>query len=273
MYNFKIYKSSRPKCQQQRGVSLIELMVGVAIGLVVVGAALATLLLSRTTSGTVTDASQLQQQASYALFILGDRISSTGSLRFDTVAAGSIHYVFDSASAPYAGAAGQGAKISGTTGANHDTLITSMQHQASGENIDCLGAPLTAVTALRNDATFYVDGKALLCRPNHGDLAANLTPQQIITNVEEFKVRYGVRVGAANMQYFTATEIQAQLNPVVTWNKVALVEVCLHLKGAESNQPVITGATYTNCNGGSQNRDNYLRQIITRSFYTANSGV
>lgn len=266
MSNYKLSKFPRVSCKKQRGVSLVELMIGVAIGLVIVGAALATLVMSRTLSGTVTDVSQLQQQASYALFILGERISSTGSLRFDRVAA-SPYYVFDNTSPSYAGAAGLGAKISGTEGTT-DTVTTGMQAYASGVGLDCLGATLPP-TATRNDATFYVLNKALFCRPNHGGVI--LTPQQIITNVEEFKVRYGVRTGPrdANLQYFTANQIATP----AAWNRVALAEVCLHLKGEEGNQPVITNTFYTDCNGANQPRDRFLRLVVTRSFYTANSGL
>ena len=58
----------------QRGMSLIELMVGLAIGLLTISVALGALMVSRGVSGTVTDASQLQQQASYAFRVMGQQI-------------------------------------------------------------------------------------------------------------------------------------------------------------------------------------------------------
>lgn len=58
----------------QRGMTLIELMVGLAIGLLTISVALGALMVSRGVSGTVTDASQLQQQASYAFRVMGQQI-------------------------------------------------------------------------------------------------------------------------------------------------------------------------------------------------------
>ena len=60
----------------QSGATLIELMVGITIGLLTVAVATGALMVSRTVSGTVTDASQLQQQASYAFRVLGQQLSA-----------------------------------------------------------------------------------------------------------------------------------------------------------------------------------------------------
>ena len=66
--------------KNQRGVSLLELLVGIAIGLLVVAVAMGALMASRGLSGTVSDASTLQQQASYAFRIMGQQIRQAGGL-------------------------------------------------------------------------------------------------------------------------------------------------------------------------------------------------
>ena len=66
-------------CRQQ-GFSLVELMVGMVLGLVVMAAAGMALLASRSVAATVSDASHLQQQASYALRVIGLELRQSGSL-------------------------------------------------------------------------------------------------------------------------------------------------------------------------------------------------
>ena len=66
--------------RRQAGVTLIELMVGIAIGLMVVAVALGALMVSRGVSGTVSDASNIQQQAAYAMRVIGAQIRQAGSL-------------------------------------------------------------------------------------------------------------------------------------------------------------------------------------------------
>ncbi len=56
-----VRQRSFPRYQQ--GVTLIELMVGIALGLMVIAVAMVALMTSRSISGTVSDASAMQQQA------------------------------------------------------------------------------------------------------------------------------------------------------------------------------------------------------------------
>ena len=65
---------------RQRGVTLIELMVGIAIGLLVVAVAMGAVMVSRGVSGTVSDASGIQQQGSYVLRVIGQQLRQAGSL-------------------------------------------------------------------------------------------------------------------------------------------------------------------------------------------------
>mgnify|MGYP002145104645 CR=1 FL=1 len=65
---------------RQSGVTLIELMVGLAIGLLVVAVAMGALMVSRGISGTVSDASGIQQQGAYILRVVSQQLRQTGSL-------------------------------------------------------------------------------------------------------------------------------------------------------------------------------------------------
>lgn len=55
-------------------------MVGMAIGLLVVAVAMGALMVSRGISGTVSDASGIQQQGAYILRVIGQQLRQTGLL-------------------------------------------------------------------------------------------------------------------------------------------------------------------------------------------------
>ena len=71
---------------QENGLTLVELLVGISIGLLVIGVATGALLASRGISGTVSDATNIQQQAAYAMRVIGQQVRQSGSLHLDVPA-------------------------------------------------------------------------------------------------------------------------------------------------------------------------------------------
>ena len=69
--------------QTQRGVTLIELMVGITIGLLTVAVAMGALMIARGIWGTVSDAGTIRQQAAYAMGVIGLQLRQAGSLRLN----------------------------------------------------------------------------------------------------------------------------------------------------------------------------------------------
>ena len=67
------YQTSKnyPAPQNQRGLSLIELLVGIAISLLIIAVALGAIVASRSITGSVDDSGQLQQQASHIFRVMG----------------------------------------------------------------------------------------------------------------------------------------------------------------------------------------------------------
>ena len=66
--------------QFQQGVTLLEMLVGLIIGLLVVAVAMGALMVSRSVTGTVSDASGIQQQGSHILRVVGSQLRQAGSL-------------------------------------------------------------------------------------------------------------------------------------------------------------------------------------------------
>jgi type IV pilus assembly protein PilW len=207
----------------ERGLSLVELLIGMTLGLLVIVAAIGTLNLSRGLSAAVSDLSQLQQQGSYALHVIGMQIRQ----------AGSSEPVLDPASGRYAFETAPGS-VSGSDGPAADSL--SVAFAPSSLDLwqrDCVGAQLKE-TDRPVRATFAVDGNGQLTCAGVG------SPQGVIRNVSDFQVSYRVETGDG-MRVMDATAVQqARL-----WNRVLAVELCLDLAGIEKGPD--GAAAYRNC--------------------------
>jgi len=249
--------------QQQKtqlGVTLIEMMVGISIGLLVVAAAMGALMVSRSISGTVSDASAIQQQAGYAMRVIGNQLRQAGSLYLNpnpTNAASEnvlrAPVAFE-ASTPASGGSAlafnpaidtlSGPDSTLTVGYRRykEPVYTDSTDQALARN--CAGGPANASSDLRVESIFTLDGAALRCGGN--DTAA--APQPIVQNVADFQVRYllqdNTTPGNSKIQYVTAATVGTD------WSKVQAVQVCLVLYGHEPTD-MPTGSSYIGCNGNS----------------------
>ncbi len=241
----------------QRGVTLIELMVGIAIGLLVVAVAMAALMASRGVSGTVSDASDIQQQASYAMRVMGLQVRQAGSLylnlnsgnapavnllaapvAFETVAAASgTGNSFNPATDAVAGSAS-----SLTLGYRRykEPVFTAATDQAQMRN--CAGGPAESNTDQRLESIFQLNGTDLRCSGN----GANAQP--VVQRVANFQVRYLLQdvttaLGTPTLKYVPSTALTA-----TDWPRVQAVEVCIVLYGAEAIG-LPAGTSYTDCDG------------------------
>jgi len=204
----------------QRGVSLVELLVGIVVGLLVVTAASASLLLARGTTTTATELNQLYQQGAHALRVIGIQVRQAGARDIRADPATGHHVIADD----FPGFNAQGQAVAGADGAGDKTDQLSVSHQpASGSTArDCLGG---VVIKGHTDSTFQVVGQDLRC-------GAGATPQPMIGNVAQFQLRYRVTTPAGT-QSMTAAEVEA----VQSWQSVSAVEVCLDLQGSARDHP------------------------------------
>jgi len=195
------------------------LLVGIMVGLLVVTAACASLLLASGTTATVGELNQLYQQGAHALRIIGTQVRQAGArdLRFD---AASGRHVLDD----FPGLDAQGLAVNGTDGARDRADQFSVSHQPVSAAIarDCLGA---VVTARHTDSTFQVVGQDLRCR-------AGSTAQPMIGNVAQFQLRYRVTTPAG-----TRSLSAAEVESLQLWRAVSAIEVCLDLQGSATNHP------------------------------------
>lgn len=293
----------------QRGVTLVELMVGIAIGLLVVAVATSALMVSRGISGTVSDASGLHQQATHAMRVIGQQVRQAGSLYLNLNPTGAA--TTDPAAPVALEVVSPGADASGNTSFNptKDTLAT--QQTSDGRTILGVGyrrypEPLfdgTTISLARNcigeqggagtndkriESIFMLDNDGnLRCgdnpnsKPSLGFTSLPTSPgQPIIRNVANFRVRYLVQnlatLGAPQINYVEAASFNTS-----DLARVQGVEICLVLYGDERiNLPA--GSEYTDCDGSRvdmtaaalpANRRNRMHLMFRNVFQLRSQGL
>ena len=242
--------ASRPR--SQRGVTLIELLVGLVIGLLVVAAAMGTMMVSRGISGTVSDASNIQQQAAYAMRTIGLQLRQAGSLRLDLNPSGATEDIasaavgfeyksgdFDARKNIISGIdAPTGAEFKFTTGYHNYKEALHGKTADESQARDCLGQQ-PSDTLIENNFVLKTATNELHCA------GSDKVAQPIIDKVATFQVRYLVQESpAGDPQIKYASAITVGKN----WRQVQAVEVCLVLYG---NEPIDlpAGSSYTDCDG------------------------
>lgn len=273
------------KSMTQKGVTLIELMVGITIGLLVVATATGALMASRGISSTVSEASNLQQQASHAFRVIGQQIRQAGSIQLDLNPNIAQISTTDSNTAmiPVAfdppdptGARPPFNRASSTLSGSTDPSITTgyqnyFEYTTTSTSTsllrDCLGQnPATASSgtlAATPMLTSRFERKAstneLVCTSTGSN-----TSQAIIGNLTDMTVRYLEQSNSgSNMRYLAAGEID-------NWNRIYAVEICLELSGTEKIST--PDAKYISCSGVSTSYGDRMKMIFRNIYQVRSQG-
>lgn len=247
----------------QAGVSLLELMVGIAIGLMVVAAAMGTLALSKNTSSTVSDASVLTSQANNVLRAMSFYVRQAGVLEFRPTGAPNTYLLDDPPAGPIE-PLNPTEVLRGTDGDRQntsDSLMVWVAHRADGITRDCQGNTVPAAGALMRNR-FYIGG------PNNNELmcvgALNDTEQAMAGNVEDFQVQYLQENSAG-------TAVKWVDSPAVTdWKAVTAVDICLQIKGELKYPTEVLKGKYANCKNANVDHDGYMRAVVRQTIQLRN---
>lgn len=245
----------------QYGVTLIELMVGIAVGMLVVAVSMGALMLSRGVSGTVSDASGIQQQAAYAMRVIGMQMRQAGSLRvnmsYDTsvVSEPEQARVAVETATPASGGNEfdpsidtiKGGAASMTVGYRRYTEQITTASAAQSQSRNCVGGPADSNNDQRLESLFTFDATSNELRCAGNGAAA----QAIVNNVANFQVRYLLQDnsvgGDSKIKTVDVTGVGSS-----DWGKVQGIEVCLVLFGSEViDMPSTTN--YMDCDGTTKN--------------------
>jgi type IV pilus assembly protein PilW len=274
MYNpkNKFFGTSRTR---QRGASLMELMVGIIIGLLVVLAAIGSLLYTHVSSTTVVDSTRLQQKVDATFRLISFQTLQAGSLELmatsepATVVFSTAYTGFNPSSTSLSTNVVSAHGVDGNNSTTRDILRIS--YQDNGNVRDCLGQAtgvLTQGIRVDNEFTFVpaaAGGGDITCT----GASAGSTPQSILDGVEDFQVSYGVRTvtatGAENFQFFSATN-------VTDWTNIQAVNICIMVRGDTRANPRPGFTAITPCSqAATDTNDGFMRRVYNRTFSLRNA--
>lgn len=272
--------------RRQRGLSLVELLIGLTLGLTVIAAALALYLSSGHAYRSTQAVTQMTEDASVALSILRAQIALAGY---------SSPTGLDSEGQMTRAFTGQG--LFGCTGGitpvsiggsslqdivchddpeQPDAIVVRYEADTrntlattAGTPTDCLGnsTPLVDGTHHLADNRYFVHDHTLSCRGNGHSVA-----QPLVDHIVDLALRYGVSAPATSapdaitLRYLTAQEVSGTASPPSTsplWRQVKAVRLCLVLRSELEMQD--TAMTYTNCQGLTQTAPD---RRLYRAFHT-----
>ena len=212
---------------QENGLTLVELLVGISIGLLVIGVATGALLASRGISGTVSDATNIQQQAAYAMRVIGQQVRQSGSLHLDVPA-------IPEPNSEVFLVKRKEKLVEYDADKNETTFRFSADDMDNSR--DCLGGPAAADANDSISSKFSLVKNELKCTGTGGGGI-----QPIIKDVADFKIRYLIQTNNTNGN----TRIEYKDTPSDN-DEIQAVEICMVLYGSEViNVP--TGSTYSGC--------------------------
>lgn len=255
----------------QSGLTLVELLVAIAIGLLVISVALTSMLVARSLSTATTEVAQLQQKAAYAFRVIGQQVRQAGSrnLTNATTPIEKAMFVEDAKLALQP-------NLQGVEDPESSEFALSVAFQNTNQSAfpyvngkpqvialhrNCLGEILDGNSNSVLVSQFKLNGTDLVC-------AGSGNAQTIVSGVNDFVVRYMIQGhSGANTPHF-AFGHAGLISAPQDWSKVQAVKVCLELVGKEHIDTA--GATYIRCDGQEADRNNKLRVVFRNTFHLHN---
>jgi type IV pilus assembly protein PilW len=230
--------------RRQAGASLIEVMVGLTVGLFVIGAAIRMATSTLASSSAVSDVTRLNLQAQVVMDTVGRHIrqSASHALVAADSSAPAVQVVWAQPAVLPTGALALGpvsAEPASLRVFFHSQTPTTDYPAATTTPLapvpDCQGR--SAANGV-NDVTFSLDAQRVLrCNNQSGNGA-----QPLLDDVQAFAWRAVQRDANGNLTYLTPQDAVGNLN-------LNAVEVCLQLRGQLTNASTNNAQTIVNCQG------------------------
>lgn len=264
-----------PVRKLQSGLTIIELMISITLGLLVILSATGLVISTKSLFVTQTDIVDTEDTARFALDNIARSIRQAGYINYDF--SNSVMITPASASADLAGmdansVAATSTDIStplGTSVNNSDLLAVRFFGSGNPPNGDgtmsnCAGFSVPAAISPDTDrgwSIYYVALDAnnepqLMCK--YYSNSGNWTAQAIVKGVESFQVLYGLDTntpsnGLSN-KFLTATNINAldqslglsgnALNAATYWKRIRTVKIAMLIRGTGNSRTDTTTTTY-----------------------------
>jgi len=261
---------------KQQGLTLIEVMIALTLGLVLILIVTGIVVHSKSTQAAQTDLAAMQDTARFALDNISRSVRQAGYLNYDE-----LDTSLESSEARDANVMGFDAKsMSAKTAnisqpiasSNNSSDILALRFEGSGQPADgsilnCAGYAEAAENT-RAWSIYYIANSsgepALFCK--YRGKKGTYESISIALGVESFQVLYGINFGSSGNgpteQFLSATDIAAldahispsELSKKTHWKKVTSVKVALLIRGSsksrmdEATIHTLFGPTYNNQN-------------------------
>jgi type IV pilus assembly protein PilW len=271
----------------QRGVTLIEFMIGLTIGMLVVLAAVGSLTMLRSSARTMSDSASLEQQASLVMMKIGQQINQADTTRACaditcSVDTGSSTFLINSSAGvgPTFALSSPGTPIYGDIdtalpkdAAKYNPARFAVSYVVPSDNniaslqSNCIGntprtPPPPAASSLKINVSWFrlnTSTNNLIC----GD--GSNTPQPIASHVADMQVTYLMVDSGGNVTYRSDPSL------ITDWTTVNGVQVCLEMQGDPAQAPPLTNPNLKDCRGGNlPSDDGRIYRVVKQTFYLHN---
>lgn len=259
--------------RQQLGLSLIELMVALGLGIFLLAGILQVFAGSRQSFEIIQGQSSAQEAGRFGLYFIEQSVLHAGYLDAGSYAnpddfASDMVNLLSESSADTAWPSSDGFTLGSivssptvaTAKAGTDTLSVRMQGDIDGLMLDCEGKPL--LVAVNNTLRFFIDGNNQLnCQVITGTGSAAVA---LVSGVEDMQVLYGIS-GASESRDVTSYVTAAALD-VDSWKQV--VSVRIGLMTVSDNAPLDQSSkTYQLLDKGNiTTSDGNVRQVYVKTI-------
>ena len=301
---------SRPARPWQTGVSLIELMVSITIGVVILGAILAVFSATSATAKQSETATRMSEDAAVAMNYMAGYIRMAGysvprvNASANTATVGTATLTVTDSNFSGAGVRGcdigfSNAAATPTTSLTCKTLGTdtsaiSVRFEGDTYNTspagalpsDCLNQSVAASTASDYNSDLYslVETRFFVKTGSNsgvpelfcaGNGSSTFVPQPVMQYVESLALTYGVADDGSSRlvtSYLTATGVDSLPGTVdQRWSRVVSVKICLVMRSEMRDQN--TAGSFINCAGTAvASTDQFLRRSFRSVVTLRNRG-
>lgn len=218
----------------QHGLTLVELMIALGLGLLLVAGVGAVYLGSNQTYRTAQASARIQESGRYALDVIGRSLRQAGFKIVPSNPAAALPTF-------------SGTPVKGVNGTCPSGDIVTVQYDGVVGEQDCQAEDITAGQIVQH--TFFIRDAALRCDAVRNTTAP--TPptacpaadagEQLLENVEDLQVLYGIDTTSdASADRYTATPAD--------WTQVVTARVCVLVR-SDSDGIAPANSSYFNCDG------------------------
>lgn len=258
-----------PRIRSLRAHTLVEVTIAMALGLLILGAALSLYRSQRVTHALATDAARLRDAASMSLIMIAQQVQMAGFVPLDARHRLRAPGLFGCTGARPVGADAE-PRCEPLAGGSDGVLVSYIGDEVStwatadGYASDCLGQGVgpaggqptivnryyARVSASTGEPELYCEGNG---RPGVG--------QPLVEGVERLRLRYGL--GGAG-QWVDAASMPARM-----WAEVVAVEICVQVRGAATGRVT----RYIDCDGHALDAADTRSRLVLHRYVAVRNGA